>query len=1271
MCIRDSVTTVAGVASNVTTVAGVSANVTTVAGVAANVTTVAGIASDVTAVANDATDIGAVAAKATEIGRLGTADAVADLNTLGTTAIVSDLDTCATSISNINNVGGSISNVNTVASNMSTVNDFAARYRVASSDPSSNNDEGDLCFNTTSNELRVYNGSAWQGGVTATGNLAGLGANQFSGNITFTGSQTVDGRDLSVDGAKLDGIEANATADQTAAEIRTLVDNAGDSNVFTDADHTKLNAIEANATADQTAAEIRALVESASDSNVFTDADHTKLNGIEANATADQTKADIEGLNITSVGTLSSLDVDGIVTFLGASNSISWIKSTNSLNFTDNALLKFGTSSDLIISHNGTDNRLDSYGKNLDLINKNTDGSVYEKMISCIPNGAVEIYENGTKRFETTSSGCSITGGLTVSGDLQINGTTTTVNSSTMTVTDKNIEIAKGAANDAAADGAGITVDSGDGDKTWNWVDATDAWTSSEHIHLGDNKKLLVGTGSDLEIYHNTSSSYLSNSTGNLALESDGYIWLGSKTGTETYIKGIKDGACELYFNNTKRIETTSSGANIVGALTVNGTALSSSPTYEATATGAITAGKPVIVHTDGTLKQVAMEFTASTLAIQHDDYFGSQRPHRTRTLWNAANNRAMIYWTSQDWGSYPHYATALVNDSGVTTGSPSGFDDHNTTSFDMCWNSSRERGVYITARTSYGQSGCHVGAFRQSGSTQTKGTTIELDTGACNSVSIAHHSGDRYICAWKEPGSDRNVKVRLVDMSSSNNWLTLTAVGSEITAAQDTDVALETVMSPADDNGKHLLFYSKQPSNRNNGYNYQVLALSVSGTTITAGTAQGLESNLSNSGEVEYQSDTRLQVAHDTENDKFLVVFERQFSWSPNTYWNKAYARNISIGSGTTLNNSSASTEISSDNPGGNTYKHALTVAYEPNVKGYYVFWSINHDNAHNIKYAPVTCTGTNSPTVGSTVTINTINDVSTKYPISDLSAVYGSGKIILSGTQQTSSSGYEGRCASFKFGSTNTNLTSENYIGLAKTTVANGATATVDVVGSVNSSQSSLTAGQNYYVQNDGTLGLSAAAPAIFAGTATTSSKILVGGALSAGIPVKIASGTISSSTSEAIIGTDLFSSAYDFYTLKWWLVGSNTEPALQVYSGDAWQTSSYESQECWHWGGNVTANNYGNVAGFSMGRNSDGANRNIIQGEVQMFNMHNTSYRKMMAAHTYFAIGSAFGQDKPYSESIGGWNGGNGAITGLRWKCLQGNNFTDGKWILYGYN
>ena len=129
------------------------------------------------------------------------------------------------------------------------------------------------------------------GHIDIPGNLDVGAGIDVTGNMTVTG--TVDGRDVAADGTKLDGIESSATADQTAAEIRTLVESASDSNVFTDADHSKLNGIEASATADQSNAEIRAAVEAASDSNVFTDADHSKLNGIEASATADQSNAEI------------------------------------------------------------------------------------------------------------------------------------------------------------------------------------------------------------------------------------------------------------------------------------------------------------------------------------------------------------------------------------------------------------------------------------------------------------------------------------------------------------------------------------------------------------------------------------------------------------------------------------------------------------------------------------------------------------------------------------------------------------------------------------------------------------------------------------------------------------------------------------------------------------------------------------------------------------------------------------------------------------------
>lgn len=179
-------------------------------------------------------------------------------------------------------------------------------------------------------------------------------------NGAIVATSTVDGRDLQTDGSKLDGIEASATADQSNAEIRTAVEAASDSNVFTDADHTKLNGVaassnnyvhpnhsgEVTSTADGATVIAGNIVDEANlkisnsptngqflsaqssnaggltwaapanteysvgdgglTTNNFTDADHTKLNAIEASA--DVTDA----TNVTAAGALMDSELAGI-----------------------------------------------------------------------------------------------------------------------------------------------------------------------------------------------------------------------------------------------------------------------------------------------------------------------------------------------------------------------------------------------------------------------------------------------------------------------------------------------------------------------------------------------------------------------------------------------------------------------------------------------------------------------------------------------------------------------------------------------------------------------------------------------------------------------------------------------------------------------------------------------------------------------------------------------------------------------------------------------
>ena len=92
-----------------------------------------------------------------------------------------------------------------------------------------------------------------------------------------------------------------------------------------------------------------------------------------------------------------------------------------------------------------------------------------------------------------TIDGFTTTGAVTIGGDLTVNGTTTTVNSTIVSVDDKNIELGavSGVPTDAGADGGGITL-KGTTDKTFNWVDATDAWTSSEHLNLLTGKSFFI-----------------------------------------------------------------------------------------------------------------------------------------------------------------------------------------------------------------------------------------------------------------------------------------------------------------------------------------------------------------------------------------------------------------------------------------------------------------------------------------------------------------------------------------------------------------------------------------------------------------------------------------------------------------------------------------------------------------------------------------------------------------------------------------------------------
>ena len=121
-------------------------------------------------------------------------------------------------------------------------------------------------------------------------------------------------------------------------------------------------------------------------------------------------------------------------------------------------------------------------------------------------------------------------GAVVIPGDLTVQGTTTTIDSTTLVVADKNIEMgAVTTPTDVTADGGGITL-KGSTDKTINWIDSTDAWTFSEHVDLAATKEIRIG-GTKVLDSTSLGSAVVSSSLTSVGTIGTG-VWNGTTIGT-------------------------------------------------------------------------------------------------------------------------------------------------------------------------------------------------------------------------------------------------------------------------------------------------------------------------------------------------------------------------------------------------------------------------------------------------------------------------------------------------------------------------------------------------------------------------------------------------------------------------------------------------------------------------------------------------------------------------------------------------------------------
>jgi hypothetical protein len=199
------------------------------------------------------------------------------------------------------------------------------------------------------------------------------------------------------------------------------------------------------------------------------------------NASLTNSAITINGSSVSLGGSISIGDITGITTAAGS--GLSGGGSSGDITLS----IDTSVTADLTTAQTLTNKTLTSPSIGTSLVTASTSFNLLNATATTINfGGAASVISIGAVTGTTT-----INDDLVVTGDLTVNGTTTTINSQTLSIEDKNIILADANTSDAGADGGGITLN-GATAKTFLWVDATDAWTSSEHMNLATGKSYKI-----------------------------------------------------------------------------------------------------------------------------------------------------------------------------------------------------------------------------------------------------------------------------------------------------------------------------------------------------------------------------------------------------------------------------------------------------------------------------------------------------------------------------------------------------------------------------------------------------------------------------------------------------------------------------------------------------------------------------------------------------------------------------------------------------------
>ena len=468
-----------------------------------------------------------------------------------------------------------------------------------------------------------------------------------------------------------------------------------------------------------------------------------------------------------------------------------------------------------------------------------------------------------------------------------------------------------------------------------------------------------------------------------------------------------------------------------------------------AVASGALPDGKPVIVNSNGTVSVVEIGDGPPGLSSSTDFQDGAAGQAIHACYDTNANKLVIAYRRTAD--NHGLAIVGTVSGTSISFGTPVVFHAASTgvpvSSYDInaqkvligfSEDSGQERGKAIVGTVS--GTGISFGSEAVfSGSNRAMAMSMAYDTNAQKHLIFYRDQGNSgYGTAVVSTISGTNVSFGSVTVFNS---------GTTFNTAGDYDTTAQKV----------ILAY------RNDGANTGVARVcTISGTDVSFGTAVSF-----NTAETK-----TISVAYDANANKVIIAYRTHDTGYGEAVVGTVSGTNISFGSQVTFNAASTGSE-----------DFSIDAAYDANAQKVVIFYR-DDGNSNYGAFVVGTISGTSvsfsSETVFETGTLTTVSGVYDPDSLGIIT-VWESG---------------ECKAALYKNVTQASNLTTENFLGFTNAAYATGQTATIQAGGAVNTGQSSLTIGQQYFVQEDGTLGLTADSPSVIAGTAVSATDLIVKG-------------------------------------------------------------------------------------------------------------------------------------------------------------------------------